>query len=639
MVALLPPLLFAAAVLVWFRFARTLWPGRLGLCVLAAIVPALLPASLPYTAFGLLDHHAAELFWTAVVVAALGSGLARVAEGESPWRVAWAPGLALAAALLTQLSLVVLLGLALGAALTAGGGGRGRALTMVAAALGLAAICVLPWALIYARAGAPFRHFQFGLFQPALAGAAALAAAVLAALTGGRRRIGVAILFGIPLALLGLVLAREIGGGFGYVGRQMPWLASIGESQPLFADGFAAGAREAMIQLSLLALLLPIAWFRLARDHRDARRRTLLLASLGFTALGILQRRFLPHAALFVGFGAAVALEPFFRRKRAPHPALAALAVVALAAALIPCAAVFRREEEPAIAFDRAHSVLDYLRTQTSPTSHYDDPRAPAEYGVLAEWSFGHFIQYYGQRAAVTDNFGDHAGDPLRPRDFFLATREADALAVADSLRVGYVLVRDLVAGFEGLIPDTPIREQFLAGAVRRGGRATIEFSPRIEPTILYRLAWRYGSAFPGSSGLVPPLAHLRLVAESRETETIAGGSRVPYVKLYEIVPGAELRLTGLPPGELGMWLSAVRSPTGSRFPYVTPVAADSTGTIAITVPYPTVAADGQSRFDDGGFRLGREGARQIAMPTITEDDVRTGRVIAVPDATPVKGP
>jgi dolichyl-diphosphooligosaccharide--protein glycosyltransferase len=107
-VALLPPLLFAAAVLVWFRFARALWPGRLGLCVLAAIVPALLPASLPYTSFGLLDHHAAELFWTAVVVAALGSGLARVAEGESPWRVAWAPGLALAAALLTQLSLVVL---------------------------------------------------------------------------------------------------------------------------------------------------------------------------------------------------------------------------------------------------------------------------------------------------------------------------------------------------------------------------------------------------------------------------------------------------------------------------------------------------------------------------------------------------
>jgi hypothetical protein len=67
-------------------------------------------------------------------------------------------------------------------------------------------------------------------------------------------------------------------------------------------------------------------------------------------------------------------------------------------------------------------------------------------------------------------------------------------------------------------------------------------------------------------------------------------------------------------------------------------VVADSTGTIAVTVPYPTVAADGQSRFDDGGFRVGQETSRQIAMPTITEDDVRNGRVIAVPDSTPRKG-
>ena len=32
----------------------------------------------------------------------------------------------------------------------------------------LAAALLLPPALAYARAGAPLRHFQFGLFQPAL---------------------------------------------------------------------------------------------------------------------------------------------------------------------------------------------------------------------------------------------------------------------------------------------------------------------------------------------------------------------------------------------------------------------------------------------------------------------------------------
>jgi dolichyl-diphosphooligosaccharide--protein glycosyltransferase len=639
-VALLPPLLFASAVLVLFRLAWALWPNRPGFAILAALTPALLPASLPYTGFGLLDHHAAELLMTAIVVAAIGGALARGEEDTvPPWRAAWGLGLAMAGALLTQLSLVVLLAFAPLCALFAARGLRSRALATMAWALALAALLVLPWGLLYARGGAPFRHYQFGLFQPALAAAAALGTAVISALAGRHpKRIWIAIGCALPLLALALLLGNEIAGGFGYVGRSAPWLASIGESQPLFAAGGAAGVRELLIQLSVLALLLPVAWLRILRGGgHDPRRRTILLASMLFAILGLAQRRFLPHLSLFIGFGAAIALEPLLVRspRRPIRPVFAALTAIALAAAFLPCIAALRREEEPVIAFDRARPVLDYLRTRTPPTSHFDHPRAPGEYGVLAEWSFGHFIQYYGQRPAVTDNFGDHAGDPLRPREFFLATQEEKALALTDSLRVRYILVRDLAAGFEGLIPDAETYRRFVARAVPQGvDRGRIEFAPAIEPTLLYRLAWRYGSGFPGAGGFVPPVAHLRLVAESQALEPVSGGGEVPYVKLYEIVPGAKLEIAGLEPNEDGVFLSAVRSPTGRRFPFVMLLQADPAGTIAVTIPYPTTAAEeGESWIDEGEIRIGRETGRRLPLPAITNADVESGRRIAVGDS------
>jgi asparagine N-glycosylation enzyme membrane subunit Stt3 len=552
-------------------------------------------------------------------------------------------GFALAGALLTQLSLVVLLGFAPLCALLAPSGRRARALATIAWALAFAALLVVPWGLVYARGGAPFRHYQFGLFQPALAAAAALGTGIVAALASRHpRRNAMAMGCALPLLGLALLLGREIAGGLGYVGRSAPWLASIGESQPVFAGGFAHGAREVMIQLSALALLLPVAWFQLARGgRRDPRRRTILLASILFAVLGLAQRRFLPHLSLFVGCGAMFARERFVARapRRRIRPAFAALAGIVMAAAFLPCAAALRREEEPVIAFDRARPVLDYLRTRTPPTSHFADPRAPGEYGVLAEWSFGHFIQYYGERPAVTDNFGDHAGDPMRPRDFFLATEEERALAFADSLKVRYVLVRDLAAGFQGLIPDPEITRRFVARAVPHGNRGTIEFAAAIEPTLLYRLAWRYGSGFPGTSGFVPPVARMRLVAESQALETVSGGAAVPYVKLYEIVRGAELQVGGLAPREEGVFLAAVRSPNGRRFPYVVLLQADASGTIAVTIPYPTTAGEGVSRIDEGEIRIGREATRRLALPTITADDVESGRRIALADSISSRTP
>ena len=642
-VALLPPLLFALAVLILFLLARRLWPERPLLAAIAAGVPALLPASLPYTEIGQLDHHAAELLAIVLFLHALAGGRARLARdggASAIARTAVLPALALAAALATQLSLVVLIGLAFASILVAPRNSWRHSFAQAAWLFALAGAFLLPAALAYDRAGAPLRHFQFGLFQPALLALAALAslgATIL--LSGGSgggalRRGLLALAPALAFAALAARLAVETAGGIAYVFRQYaPWQETIGESQSIFAPGIAAGIGGLATRLSLLVFTLPFAWFALARRARanDTRRGIVLVASVLFAALGLMQSRFLPHLALFIGLAAATTAESWLVPRRRKGRDRAALVAAAVVLGLLPTLRGYGRDEESDRTYDRSRSVLDHLATSTPETSFYDHPTRTPEYGVVAEWSLGHYIQRVGRRPAVADNFGDHAGDPTQVGRFFLATDEGRALAYLDSVRARYVLVRDLAATFKGIVPDAAARERFVRGAALASpGRGLIEFAPAISGTLLYRLTMRNGGGVPsaGEAGDgAAPLAHFRLVAESEAMDELTSGLSVSAVKLYAVVRGARLQVTGLHPDEEAALLATVRSPRGRAFPYVTLLRADAAGTIEQTLPYPTTAAPGASFLSD--LQIATRAGR-FAVPPIDEAAVRAGRTIAL---------
>jgi dolichyl-diphosphooligosaccharide--protein glycosyltransferase len=632
-VAFLPPIFFAATVLVLFLMARRLWPGKLFLQTIAAGVPALLPASLPYSEIGQLDHHAAELLCTALFLHALANGRERLAQGAAAARTTILPALALAAALATQLSLVLLIGVAFGSILVAPRRTWRRGFESATWIFALAGVVILPAALAYQQAGAPLRHYQFGLFQPALLLMAALASLGAHILCAGGSPLRRGLLVLAPALLLAALAARlmnETTGGLAYVFRQYaPWQGTIGESQLLFSPGIPAGIAELFTRLSLLVLALPFAWVPLARRALagDARRGILLVASVLFTVIGLEQTRFLPHLALLVGMAAATAAEPWLAPPRRAPRGRTPLAALALAFALVPTLGGYGRDEEPDRTYDRSRSVLGYLASSTPETSYHNHPARTPEYGVVAEWSYGHYIQRVGRRPAVVDNFGDHAGDPTRVRRFFLATDEDRALAFLDSVRSRYVLVRDLAASFQGIIPDEAAKNRFVQRAViASSGMGQVEFSPAVAGTVLYRLTMLNGGGRPGPEGeSVLPLAHFRLVAESEAMDTFASGLSVSAVKLYEVVRGARLRVTGLAPGEKAALLATVSSPRGRAFPYVALLQADAAGALEIVIPYPTVAAAGESRFSD--LKIATRAGR-FEAPPLDAAAVGAGRTV-----------
>jgi hypothetical protein len=123
-------------------------------------------------------------------------------------------------------------------------------------------------------------------------------------------------------------------------------------------------------------------------------------------------------------------------------------------------------------------------------------------------------------------------------------------------------------------------------------------------------------------------------VAESEEMEQIPGGPAVPHVKLYEVVSGARLRFEGRGPGEDALLLSAVSSPRGHVFPYVVRLKADSSGTMEVIVPYPSVTADGRSRFIECEIAT-RD--RRFPVPPIDESMIKDGTAVAF--GAPVAAP
>ena len=633
----LPPFLMAAVCGIVYRTGLRLWPGKKWLACTAALAPAVLPSTVLYSHMGQLDHHAAEFLCIALIIDGLIKSLQNLSynsTARSTLRMGWMTGLFFGLGLLVQHGLLFMEAVILFSLFLCYPRSGSSVWMLGAAVNAVAFLLTVPFGLYAHLNGVPFAHTHFGIFQPLLLMEASLfyftlwlIASTATARIWKQRSLILIISATLTLLAGGFLLQEIVAGATFILGSWSQWEEHIGEFQSILRLPLGNALSQLGLQMSWLVLLIPVGWvlMLISWKRTDSGHRILFITTVVFAAMGGLQIRYLPFLSLYMGIVLAIVAVPLSRNL--PKTVIWLLIPLLVAAGYTPCLKAIGTKHITYDTFTQLHPVLTWLDENAPVTSYYSRPDSSAEYGVLAEWSLGHYIQYYGRRPALADNFGEHASNLSRLTEFFMESDNQKAYEFLDKHNVRYILCRGLYWTFQSLLMDEG-KEAYVAGQIPMGQSASeVVFSPRIYPTVLYRLIWRYGSAVTDQQGnYAPPLDRLRLVAESiGEDEQITSGPEIAQIKLYEYVLGARIELSGLSPGEAASITGIVHTARERWFPYMQAVRADSTGSVTFTVPYFTGREEGKSYVSRYTIRYN---SREKVLSGVTEAMVLKGEKV-----------
>ncbi len=321
------------------------------------------------------------------------------------------------------------------------------------------------------------------------------------------------------------------------------------------------------------AMVLPVALLAPLVRARERRVRAAALALAAWSTLlgglAVAQARFGNEFAPFASVGFALALAGLAGLLAHLMPSRAALAAT-LAVAGVLVTPVFAMEHLPTtsrtlahlsqrndafrwLASDRRiametarvagdHSLTRFarmVRRYTPETSGYLDARGRPEYGVLCLPRYGHDVHYWARRATPANNFGPYLDTPkyLASLRFFRAQTESEAVAIAASLGVRYVLSSDRAGEEQGYVDRVH--------AVHAPGRPSPPSPERLRLVV------------EGPAGGRPLLVDYLAPYPS---------GRVPF-RLFELVEGAILEAEA-PPGTPVVAETTVRPNLGRRFAY-----------------------------------------------------------------------
>lgn len=637
--AFLSPVLAGMTVVPLYLVGRRL-AGVSG-AVASLFVLLVWPPHLLFTGVAAGDHHAAEVLLLAtflhLFIRSVDADDGR--EGAISVRGGFLPGLALGAVMLVwQASVVFAVVLAGGVFLAWSadrGSGRENARKEVQSALTVGAATLLVAAGVVATARAlwpsetPTSRFDYGSFswfQPfflvAVAGAIAMLRTVERA-TAGRAfsaggAVGAATLCaGVP-ALLLLVspgVSEHMWAGLRTLSTIDPWLADNAE----WAPPFGRATLEAptvdlvlglvhMLNYAIAPVVAVAVWWKAARTGPVPFVRslfafwTVLFALFAFrqfrwgTAFGL-------NAAIATGWVLGALFEEIahrarttdchksFLRRVAPWIAVLVAGVVLLSPYLV----LFRNLVVVpwAMVVVRNDDVMTWIRENTPTTKGVWNFSEKPEYSILADWKFGHYLQYLAERPTVANNFGTQL--PGRGvEDSLLALLAPDEMAleaICRERRVRYLLLTDTFSYF-GEMPKL-VGIDFVPAfgwGLGEDGRP----APDVPNAVWLGLPTTRLFASDGrATASAPGLSRFRLVYESpsvqRKSVWEPDGLGEP-VKVFEFVPGAVLSGRTRPGGPVFLSVR-LRSNAGRDFSWTTTATADSRGAWTARVPYATYGA------------------------------------------------
>jgi len=610
--------------------------GRAG-AVVAGSYHALCAASIVYSRLGNGDHHSLVSFLSGAILLVVGAGFARGALEERGTALRWgiAAGALVGILLGTWVGgmmLLVALELALGWLVLrqhrdgrAGLAAYGLAFHLAALATLAPAVLASPW-----KETQPWMLVNLSWFHFAFLLAGAAVFAPLPFLRGKATRAwpwiiaALLLVVGVTIATAELSLARSVREGFAWASRTNEFMAGIRESRSLFASGAEPGASEL---LGYPFWLLPLAWGA-AAWRAFGRGELGLLPWVVATPLVLLQAvqqaRFaeglvLPMAVL-LGWGAGVLFEregegSLARAARALRrlPPLAtgtgAVLLVALCHASSsvdslqglarPAPRPVEQEGPTRIAVRQA---LEWLREHSPAPSREG---GPPDYGVLANWSHGHAIEWAAERPSIATNFGSYVGEEgfRFPARFFLSEDPREARELLAARRVRYVLATSQ-------LPDHLNAMIAQAAPERRARWVDPAVEGKVEPAWFRTMGARL--MFDGAVFLQDQESHLgflRLVYVSPIPDPArrlrAPTDVAPAAWIWERVEGAQVEAWGTPGTMLRISVDVHYPGVGKLLRWRGSAVADERGRAMVRVPYATRGGGGGQRPPRARWRFG----------------------------------
>ncbi len=271
--------------------------------------------------------------------------------------------------------------------------------------------------------------------------------------------------------------------GLGWVGKTDPWLQTITEFQPLFISIGVFSTFRAITFFSYVIYLLPIiyfvlfwSWFVGGRSRPNKYKQfhpegcpthdaTFSPARLWFiiyfvviSFLGLYQTRFSHFFVLIVAVGLSLLWVTFwdkcigFRFQVSGFKFLYLVSCILLLYLLL--SPVFQEirsiQSKYAIVPYPWKETLQWIKDNTPQTSYFDQPYREPEYGILAPWIAGHWINYIAQRPTLANGFHTNSKNNQTSMEFFLTEDINESKTILEDNKIRYVILSDITPSIQG---------------------------------------------------------------------------------------------------------------------------------------------------------------------------------------------
>lgn len=406
--------------------------------------------------------------------------------------------------------------------------------------------------------------------------------------------------------------------GVAVIGGGNEWTRTIAEYQPLFGNKLDLFSLTASLKFSTIFLLItPIALLYISIFREKTKQNSSSISFFIFAAwslflLTLLNRRYENVFSLVMSISGALFLIFVYnsiseRIKVAGRSFISiGIVVILFVLLLIPSFSFYRglRSIGPfALKGDLEESLI-WIRDHTPPTSYYDDPSQKPEYGIMARWEFGGWIEYIARRPSIATLFGIETHGLEDAAQFFLSTDAIESKKILEKNDARYVIISKTIGalpGYAKLLGVDPTG--YVSQGKDRRGKTIWNTGPRYLDLVYVRLYLTDGQPFNAPLA-IKAVPGMRLVYESAGQADFRGFfQEVKKVKVFERVKGATVRGVG-EPGEKVSLKGTVKTNQGRRFSLIQDTVADMNGLFSLKIFYPTPEASSNSVSVEEDYRV-----------------------------------